>query len=478
MKKLFKIYNQHKYVSFLFFILPIFSLLYLNVFAGPDLWFLFSHGKYVINNGFPHVDFLSMHGGLHFVMQQWLSAVIFYLIHSIFGKNGLVLMCVIFICLYLFIIYKLCMLLSDNKFLLSIILSVITVLCLETNFILIRPQLFTYLFLFITLYIMELFYKNRNSKVIYFLILISFLQINFHSALFFMIYIFMLPYIVCLFIDFIKKKDKSIFKVLLVMLLMFIVSFINPYKMEAITYIFKSYGRSDFSSFILELLPPTITSKSFVSIVFYIMLISMCLIYIYYKKGVLELRHLFLFLGTLVLALLNIRNIALFFIGTIPFLSNYLKYSFSDKYYDSFKDVFFAYILFIIAFIVCFLLNGLSDSFFIEDGVDYLLKNYDKNNIVLYADFNIGSYCEYRGLHPYIDSRAEVYFKSVNKKYDYFSEYYLMSNGLSDYKEFLNRYNFSHLIVENSERLYTYLLSDCDYEMVYSKDKYSIFVKK
>lgn len=125
-----------------------------------------------------------------------------------------------------------------------------------------------------------------------------------------------------------------------------------------------------------------------------------------------------------------------------------------------------------------FLLNGLSDSFFIEDGVDYLLKNYDKNNIVLYADFNIGSYCEYRGLHPYIDSRAEVYFKSVNKKYDYFSEYYLMSNGLSDYKEFLNRYNFSHLIVENSERLYTYLLSDCDYEMVYSKDKYSIFVKK
>ena len=130
----------------------------------------------------------------------------------------------------------------------------------------------------------------------------------------------MLPYIVCLFIDFIKKKDKSIFKVLLVMLLMFIVSFINPYKMEAITYIFKSYGRSDFSSFILELLPPTITSKSFVSIVFYIMLISMCLIYIYYKKGVLELRHLFLFLGTLVLALLNIRNTSLFFIVSIIFI--------------------------------------------------------------------------------------------------------------------------------------------------------------
>lgn len=470
--------NNNKYVSFLFFSLPLFILIFYNIFVGPDFWFLISHGRYVINHGIPHTDFLSMHSNLHFVMQQWLSATIFYLLYHYLGRFGIMFLCLTMTSLYLFVIYKICMLLSDKKFLLSTILSVFTVILLELNFIIVRPQLFTYLFLLITLYIMEYFYKNKNSKIIYFMPLISLLQINFHSALFFMIYIFMLPYLFCYFLDFIKNKDKTIFKVLLIMIIMFLVALINPYKLEAITYIFKSYGRSDFKDFIVELFPTTLSKFTVISYSFYFVFFSVILIYIYYKKGELKLRHLLLFLGTSILGFLNVRNIAFFFIGTVPFISSYIKYPFKSKYEDNFKEAYVFYIILFVALTVAFCFTPKNNTSNLKDGIDYLLKVNKDKNVKIYAGFNYGSYLEYRGLHPYIDSRAEVYFSSINKKFDYFSEYKQLCDGYIEPKDFLDKYKFKYLVVNKGERLTKYLIQSGQYTSIYEGDEYIIFEDK
>ena len=43
-----------------------------------DIWFILNCGKYVVQNGIPNIEPFTIHEGLSFVMQQWLTAVIFW----------------------------------------------------------------------------------------------------------------------------------------------------------------------------------------------------------------------------------------------------------------------------------------------------------------------------------------------------------------------------------------------------------------
>lgn len=198
-----------------------------------------------------------MHQGLVLLCNNGLSAVIFYLSYSVLGKYGLLLVVNIINLLILYFTYKLCILLTDNRKRLSIILTCITDVLLLTSFIIPRPQIFTYLLLIITLYIMEKFIRCKDTKLIYFLPLISLLQINLHASMWFMIFLFMLPYIVSLFINKLKdKNDNRIFKLLIIMLLMFLVGFINPYTTKNMFYVFTSYGNMYINNSVIEMFPP------------------------------------------------------------------------------------------------------------------------------------------------------------------------------------------------------------------------------
>ena len=83
---MFKNLKFSKNFIYLLFIFSFICFFICDFYGITDIWFLFSHGRYVLNNGFPIVDILSMHEGLNFVMQQWLTAVIFFVIHNYLGK--------------------------------------------------------------------------------------------------------------------------------------------------------------------------------------------------------------------------------------------------------------------------------------------------------------------------------------------------------------------------------------------------------
>lgn len=99
------------------------------------------YGEVILQNGFIHTDILSMHSGLHIVIQQGFSNIIFYLIYKYLGNFGFFLLCELFVGLYLFIIYKICMLLSNKKVLLSVLIASISCTLLEMSFITPRPQI-------------------------------------------------------------------------------------------------------------------------------------------------------------------------------------------------------------------------------------------------------------------------------------------------------------------------------------------------
>ena len=103
----------------------------------------------------------------------------------------------------------------------------------------------------------------------------------------------------------------------------------------------------------------------------------------------------------------------------------------------------------------------------LEKGIDKLLDNNKPQDIVLYTNFINGSYAEYRGIKPYIDSRSEIFLKANNKKEDILKEYYYLYKGYIYYKDFMNKYNFSHVLVQESDTFFNQIIKDNDYKLIY-----------
>lgn len=474
-----KNYKPSKYICYLYFFVPLFVCSLSKIDRENDIWFLLKHGEYILKHGFPHIEPFSMHQNFSFVMQQWLSSVIFYISHKILGQYGILLVIIITNILMLYFLYKLCMLISENKFRLSIVITCITDIFLLL-FMIARPWIFTMLNLIIVLYIMELFYKKNNRKALYFLPLISLIQINIQSSMWFMLFIFMLPYIVDLFL----KERRRLSSFPLIIILMFICGFINPYGLDNILYVVKSYGNYYINNTVTEMLAISLNDKRilFYSYLFYFILAIELLIYIFCKKGRFELRHLFLFLGVSFLGLKNLRSMWIFIIGTIPFLSSYIKpyfkkLSFKEENLELEPDERKKYYLVIV--ILCIYTCGVSviaNSKFtnkLEKGIDAIYNTSNVNaKTTVYTNYNNGSYAEYRNLKPYIDSRAEIFIKKNNHKEDIMKEYYLVYNGYISYDKFINKYKFDYMIIMKNEVIYTSALKDKNYKSIYYSKKY------
>ncbi len=100
----------------------------------------------------------------------------------------------------------------------------------------------------------------------------------------------------------------------------------------------------------------------------------------------------------------------------------------------------------------------------------------EAGDIVLFAGFNQGQYLEFKGYHPYIDGRAELFLKENNHEFDYFGEYIAIVYGDLNYKDFVNKYGFTHLIVSVFEpEMYKGIKNDNDYEAIYKGNTFTLF---
>ncbi len=472
-----KNYKPSKAMSMLYLFIPIvISILFIDIKEQGDIWFLLNHGKYVLNQGFPTIEPFTIHQGLSFVMQQWLSSVIFYLAYCLSPKFGLFIVCFIINILILFFTYKLCMLLTKNNYRRSIFLTItVDFLLLLFRFITPRPQIFTYLLLIITLYIMELFIENRKTKALYFLPLISLLQINLHSSMYFIHFVFLFPYFIYFLINKIKnKKDNRIFKLIIFCLIMLLTAFINPYGIKNIFYIFNSYGNNYINEIIEEMQPLTIVTTD--GLIFYLMLFIM-IIFLLKNKNKLNLRNILLVTITIILTLYNRRNIALFIISIPLILLNLKEKSLPKEKIKINKNYILILSLYLLIIIPLFLISPTYPQSKIENGINKLLVENNINDIKLYVDFDDGAYTEWRGIKSYIDGRAEIFLKSLNKKENIFYEFYLVNNGKINYQKFLDKYDFTHLIVKRDSYLNQYLLTMKNYNIIYQEKNYVIYQK-
>lgn len=475
MNKFKKFFKDNKLLIFciLFLNFILMNLKYVKGLQTIDLFYLIPQGRYILNNGIYHIDPFSIHSGLHVVVQNYMSSCLFYLIFKVFSWNGFVIYTIICNALICYLIYKICLLISSNNKSLSIIIMVINDILLY-YFLVPRPQLLSYINLLLVIYLLELFVHKNNKKYLYFIPLISILQINMHASLWIMIFLFMLPYIVE---GMFKKYNiKPIFFIFLISL---VCGLINPYGLENITFIFGSFHNKYMTSLIPELYKTWFNTLW--GTIFLIILIINSLIYIIFVNKKVKIRYLCLYLGTMILGLSSLKGFSNYLLCSIfPFAYYFRNKKFNIDYslISKLCNVFIIVLIIISSLLIVLKRNEVQD-YAAGNSYSFLLKHYDKDDIRLYSIMEDGGYGMFLGVKSYLDCRAEYFIKYNNKKYDILKEYFLLQHSKININDFLDKYKFTHLLLNSGDIMFK--LSEIDgYKLIYidKEYEYKLYVRE
>lgn len=471
-KKFFKD-NKVLIVIILFLNFILMNLKYVKGLQAIDLFYLIPQGKYILNNGIYHIDPFSIHNGLHVVVQNYMSSCLFYLIFKVFSWNGFVIYTIICNALICYLIYKICLLISSNNKSLSIIIMVINDILLY-YFLVPRPQLLSYINLLLVIYLLELYVHKNNKNYLYFIPLISILQINMHASLWIMIFLFILPYIV----EGIFKK-YNIKPILFIFLISLVCGLINPYGLENITFIFGSFHNKYMTSLIPELYKTAFNTLW--GTIFLIILIINSLIYIIFVNKKVKIRYLCLYLGTMILGLSSLKGFSNYLLCSIfPFAYYFRNKKFNIDYSIISKLCnIFIIVLIIISSLLIVLKRNEVQEYVAGNSYSFLLKHYDKDDIRLYSIMEDGGYGMFLGVKSYLDCRAEYFIKYNNKKYDILKEYFLLQHSKININEFLDKYKFTHLLLNSGDIMFK--LSEIDgYKLIYidKEYEYKLYVRE
>ncbi len=474
-------------------LLPLLGITLINKSLQNDFYFLYPTGQYIVENGFPVKDFLSMHSEMNIVVQQWVTDVLFYYIYSSLGRLGMIAFVTLCYAAFCGLAYRLFYLVSDNFFI-SAVCAFATDMVMAQLFFSTRPQIITFNLLALELILLEKYVKTKSIKHLIPLPFVSLAIINCHAAMWIMFFILAAPYIAAALPLKLKSvKNEPCCKLLPLTVcgvIAFAFGFINPYGYNAVLYTVRAFENKDVNKYIGEMQPVDVSSsagKLFI-IVFSVIIITA----VFFRKKSFSLRFVLLFSGLSLMAFVNIKSIALFMIGGMASFVYCIKDAqvyipVENKAENSKVKNAVSAILLIVVFLgitsYAFITQSQaqadenSEYYDLDKIVDIL--NNENESVILYSGFENGPYLEFRGLHPYIDCRAELFIKNVNGSYDYIKEHNDLREGSIYYKDFLNKYSFNYLVIDRTETYFDNKLSrDKDYELIYQSDYNKLYKAK
>ncbi len=384
-------------------------------FQNPVLWENFY--------SYTHPDF-------PFLNHHWASGVIFYLIWKIFDFEGLHLF-FIFLSLFIFLIFFL-LAVKNSSFPTAVLVSLLLIpLIAERKEV--RPEVFSYLFSVIFVYLLFLFKEKRISPKILIPILfgLQILWVNLH------IYFIFGPLIVFSFIleEFLKERSKEKLKILFLSLILVLFAFIfNPFgfKIFNLFFIFKNYGYLIVENQSIRFLEKLgIVNPNFLLFKIGGIILFVSSILLVLKKSF-KIPFPFYFLTYLLagMSFFMIRNLTLFALFALPTLSfniEILKKNF-EKQLSKIEEIIFTFlVLLILIFNFLTQFNNFSFSrenfgFGLGEGVNQSIEFFKKNNLSgpIFNNYDIGSYLIFH-LFPkekvFVDNRPEAYpslmFKNI-----------------------------------------------------------------
>lgn len=426
----------------------------------------------------PKVNLFSQdHANFPFVNHHWLFELSLYWSVKVFGIGAvLALKVVVFL-----IATGIILLLVWNKgyiWALPIGFIVFHVLRERTQ---LRPEIFSFLFTALTLWILE----RRSKRLLFVIPLIQLLWVNIH------IYFPLgLMLIAIYLIDFSYKKDWSRFKFLaFVALVSILVTLINPNGLKGALYplaIFSNYGypiAENQTMFFLENLNFANNNFIFVKVSIVIFLVSVILAIVRHRYDV---KSICLVALGIILALMNIRS--------FPYLV-FLSFPAAVWLIGEVKLAWWHFYVFVLAAMLIlfesyFYLNGdyyrytdsgLRPKLEISDNAGPALDFVVKNSLpgLIFNNFDIGSNIIYRGYPKYrvfVDGRPEAY------PADFFQKEYIPMQ--EDYKLFSKKaeeYRFKTIIFSHTDQtpwasnFMQFLIKDNNWSLVYLDDFMTVF---
>lgn len=445
-----------------------------------DIWYIFNDGRYFLAHGFPHTDPFTVHEGLHFVASQWLYSICIWLIFKYLKVKGLFIFFCIETIIFTYLTYYLCKTISNNKKVSILITILIDSLEIYFGFITMRPQMITYICLIFFFIVIEKYMKDGKGKRLLWLMPTSILQIDSHAAMWWFSFIYSVPFVVELLYKQIIEKDKKCDarKLIIFLVIAFFAGFINPYGIDAMTYLGNSF-HPKVSSTIAEMLPTSFFSKSGIAI----LVILMLNVIVYIKsarKEKIKISYFLMLFGSLIIAINTKKcQFFLFYTAIYPlayYFKNYLTYKITSKTTRNFK---IRYAILIIIFTGIVIFYGtktitFSTKVMNHEAIDYLSDFNEKENATLFIDYNFGSYALYKGFKPYIYSRAEQFYVTMNKKEDIFSEMLQIEKKSKNANDFFDKYKFDYIIINDESTFCDYDEFD-NYELIKKLDNSRIY---
>lgn len=311
-----------------------------------DGWFLLNCGRYVVETGtIPHTEFATMHEGLDYVMQQWLTAVIFWEIYSKFGADALIALAWLVGFILMFVYYRLCVYVSDGNRKISAIMSFAVSIVVSYTFLPTRPYIFSTLILVIEIFLLEKFVRERKFWTLCALPILAVILVNLHAAIFPMSIIVLLLYLAqSLYAKFksARESELPLKPLIFAAVAIFLAGFINPYGWDAMTYTFNSYNM-ELLGMIGEMKPANVGQWASWGLLIF----SGLLVAAHCKKN-LPLRYSLLSFGLMILAFQSYRNVFLFLmLATVPLAFAAKDWHPFDKYFN------FRHRLFVPLLLIC-----------------------------------------------------------------------------------------------------------------------------
>lgn len=286
------------------------------------------------------------------------------------------------------------------------------------------------------------------------------------------------------------KKNHVVLLLISVMAVAALTGFINPAGDGAYTYLVKTLQGNTTAS-INEHLPLTLSEAG----EFAIALITFLLILIFTDTKI-RLCDLFMLGGIVFLAFNSRRQVSMFAIFCGPILAKLIADMVSKYDKETFVKIhdfvagWFGAIVVICSFIILSVnvyKPHMHDEYvdansYPVEASDWILANLDVENLKLYNEYNYGSYLLFRGIPVFIDSRCDLYSPEFNGDLDkgidgrdIFSDA-LNIPGLSvNYENMFYQYGVTHVILYENSKLAMVLVSDPDYNCIYSEGNFKIF---
>ena len=452
-------------------------MMFVGVTMDNDFWFTINHGRYILNYGFAYTEPFTVHEGLAFSFEKWLTCITFYKVYDWLGVWGMFAFMMAIFAVIIWLFYRGCMLFSGGNENISLIVSGFCMSFFGSSYIRTRPQIFSYIFMLAEVICLEKYARSGNVKKLWPLPLLSFLYMQFHSTMLPIFYILMLPYL-C---DFAGVRALGISggryrkaPILIFMGLSMLTPLINPYGFRSFIYLINSLNDGGLLSPINEV--KRSTAQDLFGCCAPVFVIQVVYIITRLKRRErFPLRYFFMLCGTFAMALYAVRNNA--FLVLMGGLVCAWELKFIDLNYGfaaPLKKI-GAVAAVVIAVIYCKGPYNIMRSTYADKVINDFCMLHPATDVRMYTDFNCGSYAEWKGFRCYADPRAEVFLKSINGKEDILAEIWDSMHSKIGVTELQQKYNFDYWLVQIDYTLDRQLRTSRMFEMVCENDGYRVY---